>query len=262
MILSCYEKGPKNAPVLVLLHGFLGSNTDWKELIKLLENDFRLLSIDLPGHGSSPWRANHGFKGFSQALEQTLEQQAVYSFSLLGYSLGGRLAIVYASTYPHRVERLILESTNPGLVTLKEREQRHRSDLYWARCFCQQPLAEVLDKWYRQSVFSDLSKQQVKDLIHQRMRGNGHRLAKAMMAFSLSRQPDYRAELSRLRNTIPIHYLHGANDHKFAALAQQLLARQQVNSVHSVLGAGHNAHWQQPTMIAQLLRAFIPSTTI
>ncbi len=257
MKLSCYVKSTKSEPVLILLHGFLGSSADWQELVNILQDDFRILTVDLPGHGDSPWSAEYDFDRFCQALKQTIEQQGINSFSLLGYSLGGRLAMAYACAHPDQVEQLILESANPGLVTLEQREQRHRSDLEWHQRFQQQPLTEVLAEWYRQPIFADLTQRQVQHLIRVRMKGDGRSLAEVIMAFSLANQPDYRAELFRLRNTTPIHYIHGAKDHKFAALAQQLLAEQLVDSAHSVLGAGHNVHWQQPATLARLLRAFI-----
>jgi len=258
----CY--GDISAPPLLLLHGFLGNVADWSALVSLLENDFYLIAVDLPGHGASSWQEldNQGGQSFGHRLEQTLQAVAHHNrvdlsrISMLGYSLGGRLAMACATAFAHRIERLFLEGAHPGLVGEQARRERYHSDWHWAKRFAGEPLARVLHDWYRQPVFADLSEQQVQLLIAQRANGSGQQLAEAMMAFSLSKQPDYRRALWQLKTEaqVPIHYIHGANDHKFAQLGQQLLSEQVISSVYSISQCGHNVHRQQPEAMAQLLR--------
>ena len=247
-----------------MLHGFLGSAADWSVLITLLKDDFFLIAVDLPGHGASQWQEqdDRGGQYFCRRLEQTMRAVACdhklapsFCFSVLGYSLGGRLAMVYASAYGDRIERLFLEGAHPGLVSEQARQERYQSDLHWASRFACDPLTQVLYDWYQQPVFADLNERQTEVLIAQRSGVNGSLLAKVMMAFSLSRQPDYRPDLVRLRVECqcPIHYVHGFRDHKFARLGQQLLAESAVDTVDSVSQCGHNVHRQQPEAMAQLL---------
>ncbi len=264
MSLSYRCFGSAGKPALVLLHGFLGSAADWSALMPLLIDDFFLIAIDLPGHGASQWEEQDdcGCEYFCHRLEQTMQAVALdhklnshFRFNVLGYSLGGRLAMVYASAYGDRIERLFLEGAHPGLVSEQARQERYQSDLHWASRFAGEPLTQVLHDWYQQSVFADLTGQQVAALIDQRTGVNGLLLAKAMMAFSLSKQPDYRRNLVRLRaeKQLHIHYLHGSRDHKFAQLGQQLLAESAVDTVDSISQCGHNVHRQQPGAMAQLL---------
>lgn len=190
-----------------------------------------------------------------QAVAHNHKVSSTFCFSVLGYSLGGRLAMVYASAFGDRIERLFLEGAHPGLVSDQARQERYQSDLHWASRFAGEPLTQVLHDWYRQPVFADLNDQQIEALIAQRADVNGTSLAKAMMAFSLSKQPDYRRDLMRLRaeKQRPIHYLHGSRDHKFGQLGQQLLAGSAVDTVDSISQCGHNVHRQQPGAMAQLL---------
>ena len=266
MTLSYYCSGDVNGPALVLLHGFLGSANDWCALQALLKDDYHLITVDLPGHGSSQWLEEdaQGAEYFCHRLErtvQTIERVAGMSlrrFSLLGYSLGGRLAMAYTIAFPERVEKLLLEGAHPGLVSEQERNQRYQSDLQWARRFRQEPVAEVLLDWYRQPVFSALDDSQILSLVDERSKGSGSLLADALMAFSLSRQPDYRRSLSRLSTGSPlsprVHYFYGENDHKFAQLGQSLLAGHVIDRAHPVPGCGHNVHREQPEAMARLLR--------
>ncbi len=256
--------GDINAPPLLLLHGFLGSVADWSALVALLEGDFYLIAVDLPGHGVSCWQEpdSRGSQYFCHRLEQTIQTVAHHNrvdlsrISMLGYSLGGRLASAYAIAFAHRIERLFLEGAHPGLVCEQARQERYHSDLHWAKRFADEPLAQVLHDWYRQPVFADLHEQDIQSLIAQRANGDGQLLAEAMMAFTLSKQPDYRRALWQLKTKtkVPIYYIHGANDHKFAQLGQQLLSEQIISSVYSISQCGHNVHRQQPEAMAQLLR--------
>lgn len=261
---QCY--GAVGAPVLLMLHGFLGRAGDWQPLMARLQDDFYLIAIDLPGHGSSPWTVAdaRGADYFCHRLErtvQTIEQLPDMNpapFTLLGYSLGGRLAMAYALAYPRRIERLILEGAHPGLTSGQEKADRYRSDLKWARRWQQEPVAQVLGDWYKQPVFADLDEDQVRSLIHERSNGCGMSLAEAMMSFSLAKQPDYRRALVGLRAdsqfSFPVHYVYGANDFTFGQLGQRLLAERVIDSVHPVPGCGHNVHRQQPEAMARLLR--------
>lgn len=270
MNLSYHCSGVIGAPVLLLLHGFLGSADDWQPLIQVLECDYYLIAVDLPGHGSSHWEKedSSGVDHFCQRLEQTVKtiEQAqrlnLAHFSLLGYSLGGRLAMAYAIAFPDRIEQLMLEGAHPGLVNEQEKEARYQSDLKWAWRFHQEPVAEVLRDWYKQAVFSDLNENQVMSLIYERTKGrskgSGQLLAEALMAFSLSKQLDYRPALYRIKAasqlTTPVHYFYGENDHKFGRLGQRLLTENVINSVQPIARCGHNIHREQPAIMAGLLR--------
>ncbi len=259
---DCY--GSVGAPPLLLLHGFLGNAGDWSAVVTLLKDDYYLIVVDLPGHGASRWdeQDNQGTHHFCHRLAQTIQTVARHKgvdlarVSMLGYSLGGRLAMAYATAFPQRIARLFLEGAHPGLVGEQARQERYRSDLHWAKRFASEPLAQVLRDWYQQPVFADLHAQQVQSLIAQRVSGSGQLLAEAMMAFSLAKQPDYRDSLSRLKTEahVPIHYVYGSNDHKFAQLGQQLLAEKVISSVHLINQCGHNVHRQQPEAMARLLR--------
>ncbi|WBA79978.1 2-succinyl-6-hydroxy-2,4-cyclohexadiene-1-carboxylate synthase [Endozoicomonas sp. GU-1] len=270
MSLSYYCAGDVHAPVLVLLHGFLGRANDWDSLLAALKDDYCLIAVDLPGHGSSQWleEDTQGADYFCYRLEQTVqtieqvEGISLKRFNLLGYSLGGRLAMAYTTAFPQRVAQLLLEGAHPGLVSEQERSERYWSDLQWARRFTEESVADVLLDWYKQPVFSDLDDSQIGSLIAERSKGSGLILANALMAFSLSKQPDYRRALSRLKadcqlsagSPLSVHYFYGENDHKFGQLGQHLLTEHVIHSVHPVTGCGHNVHREQPEVMARLLR--------
>ena len=255
MTLACQCLGDKSKPALVLLHGFMGSMDDWQPLVSHLEAHCYLVLVDLPGHGGSLLGSHPGFNGFAHRLEQTLTTQGLPDYSLLGYSLGGRLAMAYTQEYQHRVKQLLLEGAHPGLEKMDEREQRHQSDQQWADRFHHEPVKEVLQDWYQQAVFAVLSENQRSDLIEVRRHQSGQDLSRAMMAFSLSEQPDYRPFLRQ--NSASVHFLVGERDSKFSKLGQMLLDDDCLNELHVIQQSGHNIHREQPKALANKLLSII-----
>ncbi|STQ43843.1 2-succinyl-6-hydroxy-2,4-cyclohexadiene-1-carboxylate synthase [Ewingella americana] len=164
-------------PWLVLLHGLLGSGEDWQSLLPHL-GEFRCLLVDLPGHGRSASMTAAGFADVSQQLTATLQQLGIDDYWLLGYSLGGRISLYHACYGDTRgLHGVLVEGANPGLKTLRDRQQRRHHDQLWITRFRFQPIEQVLQLWYRQPVFSDLSDAQRQRLVDLRARNHAPAIA-------------------------------------------------------------------------------------
>jgi pimeloyl-ACP methyl ester carboxylesterase len=102
--------GPASAPTVVLLHGFGDSFTSWEHWLPVLSSDYRVITLDLPGHGLT--RAPDGYVLSTDGLVQAVEDLAVGAklehFALAGNSLGGGVSWSYALKYPQRLTALIL----------------------------------------------------------------------------------------------------------------------------------------------------------
>ena len=254
-MLACQCFGSESLPPMVLLHGFLGSSDDWKDLVRELDNDFYLVVIDLPGHGKSPALPKQDFFRFAGALEQTVTGLGLEQFVLMGYSLGGRLAMAYAKEFSCRLKALLLEGSHPGLPEKSEKEMRLAADQRWADRFKNEAVASVLKDWYQQAVFADLTDIQRHKLIEVRSSQTGASLADVMMAFSLGRQPDFRCSL---RDTgCPVHYFYGERDSKFAGLGRSLKEQGCLTSLQCIAGSGHNIHREKPAELANSIRQLI-----
>ena len=113
------------AKKVVWLHGFTGSSSTWEEVISYLPSSVEMLTIDLIGHGQTDKPSDPACYFVEEQIEDlhTLFQQLEWThFTLVGYSMGGRLALAYAAKYP--VDTLILESSSPGLADKEERQKR------------------------------------------------------------------------------------------------------------------------------------------
>lgn len=247
MMLHARWQGSHHAdrPVLVWLHGFLGNGDDWQP-VQACFDDWPQLSIDLPGHGGSCAQRVDDFDQLSALLTATLHSHQVQRYWLIGYSLGGRVAMFYACRHAASgLQGVIVEGAHYGLHSLTARRERLANDRCWAEKFCLQPLGQTLDEWYRQPVFADLTEEQRRQLIHLRSNNHPQTLASMLLATSLARQPCLLPELQSLTR---LYCLCGEHDSKFRQLAEQALL-----PFASVPAAGHNAHRANPQAFAALL---------
>ena len=244
------------APTLVLLHGLLGDRQDWSEVIAGLE-DINCLALDLPGHGLNHHVHVVSFEAFHHWLNDTLITHGIHRYCLLGYSLGGRLALYHASRQPSGLEALWLESAHPGLPA-SERAPRIAHDERWAIRFEQEPLESVLADWYQQPVFADLTERQRRRQIQRRLANRGPAVATMLRSTSLGHQPSLWQWLEN--TSLPVSYFSGHRDAKFQTLATHL-ATMAPRLRHITLEGGHNLHAEQPEMIAQQLNAWYRLST-
>lgn len=251
MILHGLAKlGEPGRPWLVFLHGFSGDQREWQPVGEHLAV-FSRLYLDLPGHGESADIGVTSFTQLDELLRNTLNSYNILNYWLVGYSLGGRVAMHFACTQPVGLQGLIVEGGHPGLTDETQRQTRLLCDGQWAQRFRAQPLTDVFSDWYQQAVFASLNTEQRQELVALRSQNNGAMLASMLEATSLAVQPDLRAAL---RNApFPFHYLCGEFDSKFRALAAEVSA-----NCHVIDDAGHNAHRERPDgvthCLAQILR--------
>lgn len=251
MILHAQAKNVQpGLPWLVFLHGFSGDAQEWQAVGEKLSG-FARLYLDLPGHGGSTDIHVSGFADVIALLRNTLLSYNILNYWLVGYSLGGRIAMMAACQGMSGLGGLVVEGGHPGLQSDAERDARRRSDHHWAERFRHEALTDVFYDWYQQPVFASLNAQQREALVALRSQNNGETLAAMLEATSLAVQPDLRAALNA--HAFPIYYLCGERDSKFCALAAELAATR-----HVIRNAGHNAHRENPAgvvdSLAQILR--------
>lgn len=94
---------------LVFIHGMGSAATAWKPLIKGLSNDFKLVLIDLPGHGKTPYSQNQPMdpNSLAKLIKQNLADLHIDKFHLIGNSLGGWICLEIAANYPESVSSVI-----------------------------------------------------------------------------------------------------------------------------------------------------------
>lgn len=245
-------------PVVVFVHGLLGSTMDWQPVLEQL-HDVEWLAIDLPGHGYSHLITCDDMQHCCERVAETVAAQvgSKRPVWLVGYSLGGRVAMAGAACgwfSGFNLSGLLVEGGNFGLKTEAERAQRWINDSRWAMRFAHEPIEQVLSDWYQQAVFSSLNHAQRQTLITKRSANLGEAVAGMLLSTSLATQPYLLPELQRTRLTT--HYICGERDEKFCRLAKQSgLSFSQVGQ------AGHNVHHEQPDAFALIIQRLIGSSS-
>ena len=106
------DSGAKTAPAVIFLHGFGASLHTWEPWAAELEKELRVIRIDLPGSGLSlpDPTGDYTDKRSLQIINALMDKLGLARASLVGNSIGGRIAWTFAGTYPARVDRLVLVS--------------------------------------------------------------------------------------------------------------------------------------------------------
>jgi 2-succinyl-6-hydroxy-2,4-cyclohexadiene-1-carboxylate synthase len=252
--------GPGGEPVL-LLHGFFGCRSNWETLAReLAANRFHAIAVDLPGHGdtSSPPEADrYRIERVAADLLTLLDKLGFGRIHLLGYSMGGRTALTFASLYSERLLSLVLESSSPGLPTEEERRQRRESDAALADQIEARGLEWFADYWSSLPLFATmrrLDKGILGRIREQRMRQHPSGLANSLRGMGTGSQPSWWDGLPRLN--LPVLLIAGEEDEKYAAIAERMRALLPAAEKVIVPGAGHNVHLEKPDVFRDVVISF------
>ena len=113
--------------VMVLLHGFLGSHKIWNQYIKKLSKKFRVIAIDLPGHGETPSIGYyHSTELLAQSVKAVLDHIGVRRYIIAGHSMGGYTALAFTELYPENICGLCLIHSTAYADTIEKRKDRDR----------------------------------------------------------------------------------------------------------------------------------------
>lgn len=253
--------GPPNAPVIVFLHGFLGGKSDWDPTIHALRDTYRCVSVDLPGHGESAGDAGACMMEYvATALIDLVDSLDAASFSIIGYSMGGRIAQYVASIYAMRIDALVLESSLPGLKSEGERAERRAQDECWAQMLEQRGMQAFLDAWYQQPLFASLSARSelIERIKTTRSSNDPSALARALRGFSVGRQAPLWDEWKS--NHIPTLVVAGELDTKYCAITVEMERACSACRIAIIPDAGHNVHEEASNAYNSLIHAFLRET--
>ena len=250
--------GNKNQPLILLLHGFICDNQDFNSVISLLSQSYCCLAVDLPGHGKTRVSGDeicYNMSNTAQALIHLLNDLQIDKCLLLGYSMGGRLALYMTLHFPDRFEKVVLESASPGLKTAKDRSHRLQSDLHTAQKLENSNLKEFLLSWYDRPLFKSLTKSPNFDrLLEARLANNPIELAKSLRNMGTGNQPSLWAQLAQ--NQIPLLLLVGEYDDKFITINTEIANLCPAASLKIVPKSGHNIHFENADKLVAVVRQF------
>ena len=243
---------------LVLLHGFTGSGRTWDPFVHKWSSVFKVITIDLPGHGDSLTPDFPTMMEFCDELKILLQHLQVEACHLLGYSMGGRTALSFAQRHPEMVTSLILESSSPGLKTEKERVLRRTKDQQLADRILADGLESFVDEWENLPLFASqhLLSNETKTLIREeRLHQTPAGLSNSLIYMGTGSQPSWWNKLSFLQ--MPVQLIVGGMDRKFVTLNQEMEQLINQSELIIVQDAGHAVHIEQEEKFATIVMEFL-----
>lgn len=234
---------------LYALHGFLGKPHDWDRSLPHVPKNILLSPVDIyniaiPCEKTNLWQWATTFN--AQIQENTASKNV-----LMGYSLGGRLALHCVIASASLWKAAVFVSTNIGLSNVEDKKQRLAIDQRWAERFLTEPWSCLLDDWNKQTLFGGNSmpmKKKEEDF-------SRLLLAKTLTHWSLASQDNLAIELAGL--DLPILWIVGENDAAYKAMAEHLHFKHSKSKIWIAKNTSHRVPWDSSDTFKQVVFEFL-----
>ena len=257
--INCKSFFEKDASVpYFFLHGFTGSYKSWIEIINLLSK--KSFAIDITGHGKSIFlniNDEYTVNDWCNEFYLLLNSLSVEKINLCGYSMGGRLAIAFASMYPKKINSLILESTSVGIDESEKRSERYYSDIALAETI-KDNINSFCREWSNNALFSNQKKRNRQEWANQKIIRNSHvpeQLSKSLLTFSPSNMIYYEKNFQEFNFNISI--INGSEDDKFIKIGKDMTLMNKNAKQYIVKDCNHNTHLESPGLFIDILNETI-----
>lgn len=247
-------------PILVL-HGFTGSAESMQSVSARLRDRFRVVRLDLIGHGGSGAPSSEEPYAMSRCAAQiaeAIDRLELGRSHLLGYSMGGRAAIAAAVAAPDRFSSLVLVGATAGIADDAQRAARIEADRALADRIERDGVEGFVDEWMALPIFASQSRlgdTALAEAREQRLRNRAVGLANSLRGMGAGAQEPLFARLETF--AAPVLLVVGDEDAKFRQIARSLAARFPDARTQTLASAGHAAHLEAPRAFASAVRAFL-----
>lgn len=233
---------------LVLIHGFMENSTMWTDMLPLLSPEFTIITIDLPGHGSSNvFQEIHSMEFMAEKVKETLSNLSFSSFHLLGHSMGGYVALAFAEKYPEMLKSLTLFFSTSLADDEEKKQIRLRS-------------IKIIDENFNTFVHSTIpnlfnpnEKEQLEDKINtaKNIALSTPKEGVKAAQIGMSKRPDRTNVLTQLNQKTLI--LSGKHDMAVKAETFLQTLPKKANIKSYMLDCGHCGHWEKTQQCAEII---------
>lgn len=262
---TAYVQGSSDE-IVVFLHGFTGRGDDWAGIASALQSSRSQLMVDIVGHGSSdqPDRIEpYEMGSVVDQILSLLSNRPVGTVHLVGYSMGGRIALAMAARAPWFFASATLVSSSPGIADPAARQDRRDADDALADRIETIGVDSFMDEWFELPLFSSLIDRLGPDLVaaekRKRTDVGTEGLANSLRGTGTGAMPPLWQALAAIRS--PVLCVSGALDSKFGQLAEDMIDELPDGRHYRVPGAGHSLLLEAPNELAEALGMFHEETS-
>ncbi|MDC0548021.1 alpha/beta fold hydrolase [Opitutales bacterium] len=232
------------------LHGSLQTALVWKPIGNAIESEFGSVQVEAVNLYENEYESFGDWR--EQFYEKVEEQTKGEPSLLLGYSMGGRLAMNALVNNPAMWSGVIAVGADPGLISDDARSKQLQKDLEWARRFRTEDIQELLVEWDELPVFcgrSNCASREISEL-------DSEKISRFFDVFSKARQGNMLPMLRKLK-TPPLLYISGCDDIKYTKIGQDLAAHCMQVRHQIIPNAGHRVPWESQDAFISEVSVFI-----
>lgn len=232
------------------LHGSLQTALVWKPIGNAIESEFGSVQVEAVNLYENEYESFGDWR--EQFYEKVEEQTKGEPSLLLGYSMGGRLAMNACVHRPSLWSGVIAVGADPGLISDDARANQLQKDLEWARRFRTEDIQELLVEWDELPVFcgrSNCASREISEL-------DSEKISRFFDVFSKARQGNMLPMLRKLK-TPPLLYISGCDDIKYTKIGQDLAAHCMPVRHQIIPNAGHRVPWESQDAFISEVSVFI-----
>lgn len=244
--------------MLIALHGFTETDLSWQEVFA--DTGMALRSYLLPGHGHQlcPPETTPS----SVAADIVRRYQAEAPFDLLGYSMGGRVALQLALEHPEMVRRLILVSCRPGIADADERALRKHADEGLAMMLEDCGVGQFVAWWEANPALRyvrPLPRSMQEHIRCRRLNQDADGLAASLRCLGQGATPSLWEHLPRI--TCPALAIAGGADERYVSDMEHMVAAMPHARLSTIPECGHAVHRECQDSLVNIVRGFLAQDT-
>ncbi|MEE2767825.1 MAG: 2-succinyl-6-hydroxy-2,4-cyclohexadiene-1-carboxylate synthase [Actinomycetota bacterium] len=248
-------------PPLLTLHGFTGDRGSLAPMTGSLSERHTIIAVDLPGHGRTgvvEQVSEYRFENTIDAVAAVLSRLGHERVDVLGYSMGGRLALGLAIQHPERVQRSVLVSASAGVADNAQRTARRRADDQLAEELLERGIEWFVNYWMGLPMFAS------QDRLHpdileasrrQRLENDPRGLARSLRGVGSGNQPPLWRRLDEVAG--PVLIVVGEEDTQFRSLGVRMATGLRDAAIAVIPEAGHACHLENPEATTTAVSNFL-----
>ncbi|WP_185868428.1 alpha/beta fold hydrolase [Blattabacterium cuenoti] len=244
----------KNVPVLIFLHGFMGSSFLWNGICQSLQKEYKIISIDLPGHGKSIYKIKKeviSMEWMADVLKNIIEALFIKKAIFIGHSMGGYISLAFAEKYPEILLGLCLLHSTAKKDSFKKMKQRVQS-IRMVKSNYYSFINQIVPKWFNQKTIFFLKKEisLTKKIAYST---NQHSVISFLKGMIIRNDREFLLK----KKLFPKLYIFGIYD---SILEEKEIDEETKNGYRTYVEkiyTGHMGHVEKPEVIKNILSSFI-----